>query len=143
LTVNRAFAVAFYVAVPAIVATVRKPQPKLARNHIGADRFCRLWAWRGAEGAMNHGIYTVVKEANEWTISAGGIRIIACRDRRTAIKTVRRAAELLRTDGMAHRGPPTPEARPLESTIRDFHAPCATDPAGYDLPGTAAVAIPV
>jgi hypothetical protein len=48
---------------------------------------------------MNHGVYTVMKESNEWTISAAGIRVIACRDRRTAIKTVRRAAELLRTDG--------------------------------------------
>src|SRR5712671_7607904 len=36
--------VAFYVTIPAIAATLRKPQPKLARNHIGPHRFCRLWA---------------------------------------------------------------------------------------------------
>ena len=48
---------------------------------------------------MDLDVYTVVKEAKEWTISAGGIRIIACRDRRTAIQTVRRATELLRNDG--------------------------------------------
>jgi hypothetical protein len=81
---------------------------------------------------MNHGVYTVMKESNEWTISAAGIRIIACRDRRTAIKTVRRAAELLRTDGMIR--------RPLP--IRDPHAAPATEPAGYDLADTAALARP-
>jgi hypothetical protein len=41
---RKAFVVAFYVAIPAIVATLRKPQPKLVRNHIGLHRFCRLWA---------------------------------------------------------------------------------------------------
>jgi hypothetical protein len=95
----------------------------------------------GAEGAMNHGVYTVMKEFNEWTISAAGIRIIACRDRRTAIKTVRRAAELLRTDGMTRR-PPIREARVSKSTTRDFHEPPAAEPAGYDLPDTAGLAPP-
>jgi hypothetical protein len=41
---RKAFAVAFYVAISTIVATLRKPQPKLVRNHIGLHRFCRLWA---------------------------------------------------------------------------------------------------
>jgi hypothetical protein len=91
---------------------------------------------------MNHGVYTVMKESNEWTISAAGIRIIACRDRRTAIKTVRRAAELLRTDGMIRRPPPIREARPSKSPLRDLHAAPATEPAGYDLADTAEVAIP-
>jgi hypothetical protein len=90
---------------------------------------------------MNHGVYTVVKESNEWTISAAGIRIIACRDRRTAIKTVRRAAELLRTDGMIRR-PPMREAQRSKSTAGDFHEAPATEPAGYDLPDTAALALP-
>jgi hypothetical protein len=84
---------------------------------------------------MNHGVYTVMKESNEWTISAAGIRIIACRDRRTAIKTARRAAELLRTDGMTRR-PPVREARPSKSTPRDLHEAPATEPPGYDLPDT-------
>jgi len=91
---------------------------------------------------MNHGVYTVMKESNEWTISAAGIRIIACRDRRTAIKTVRRAAELLRTDGMTRRPPPIREARPSKSPARDFHEAPAAEPAGYDLPDTAALAPP-
>jgi len=90
---------------------------------------------------MNHGVYTVMKESNEWTISAAGIRIIACRDRRTAIKTVRRAAELLRTDGMIRR-PPIGEARPSKSPARDFREAPAAEPAGYDLPDTAALAPP-
>jgi hypothetical protein len=89
---------------------------------------------------MNHGVYTVMKESNEWTISAAGIRIIACRDRRTAIKTVRRAAELLLTDGMIRQ--PIRQARPSKSKIRDLHESPTTEPAGYDLPDTAAVAIP-
>jgi hypothetical protein len=90
---------------------------------------------------MNHGVYTVIKESNEWTISAAGIRIIACRDRRTALKTVRRAAELLRTDGMIRRPPPIRDAQPSSSTTRDFHAASATDPAGYDLADKAALAL--
>ena len=60
---------------------------------------------------MDLGVYTVVKEANEWTISAGGFRIIACRDRRTAMKTVRRAAELLMKDEIARDGS-APDTRP-------------------------------
>ena len=91
---------------------------------------------------MNHGVYTVMKESNEWTISAAGIRIIACRDRRTAIKTVRRAAELLRTDGMIRRPPPIREARPSKSTPRDLHEAPAAEPAGYDPPDTAALTLP-
>src|SRR5258705_66763 len=34
--------VAFYVTIPAIAATLRKPQPKLPPNHIGPHRFFRL-----------------------------------------------------------------------------------------------------
>jgi hypothetical protein len=90
---------------------------------------------------MDLDVYTVVKEAKEWTISAGGIRIIGCRDRRTAIRTVRRAAELLRNDGVARR-PAMRKARPSETTVGDLHAPRTPDPAGYDLPdaGTALTA---
>ena len=91
---------------------------------------------------MNHGVYTVIKESNEWTISAAGIRIIACRDRRTAIKTVRRAAELLRANGITRRPPSIREAQPSRSTPRDLHEAPATEPAGYDLPDTAALALP-
>ena len=82
---------------------------------------------------MDLDVYTVVKEAKEWTISAGGIRIIACRDRRTAIKTVRRATELLRSDGIAGLRPAIRKARPAESSIPDFLGARAPDPAGYEL----------
>src|SRR5512140_3080010 len=92
-------AVVSYVAFSQIAATVRKPQHKLTRNHFPAARFEGYDAV--AEGAMDLGVYTVVKEAKKWTISAGGIRIIACRDRRTAVQTVRRATELLRSDRIA------------------------------------------
>ena len=91
---------------------------------------------------MDLDVYTVVKEAKEWTISAGGIRIIACRDRRTAIRTVRRAAELLKNGGMAHPRLTIRKARPSETRVGDLHAPRTPDPAGYDLPdaGTALTA---
>jgi hypothetical protein len=85
---------------------------------------------------MDLDVYTVVKEAKEWTISAGGIRIIACRDRRTAIRTVRRATKLLRNDGIARRIPATRKAGPSATTVDDLRAPRTPDPAGYDLPDT-------
>jgi hypothetical protein len=90
---------------------------------------------------MDQGVYTVAKEAREWTISADGIRIIACRDRRTAIKTVRRATALLRKDEMA-RNAPGRQARSSDTTTGDLHMALPTDPAGYDLPDAAAVALP-
>src|SRR5206468_5461096 len=97
------------------MATVRKPQRKLDRNLFAAARLGRYH--RGAEGTMNQHVYTVVKEAREWTISAGGIRIIACRDRRTAVKTVRRATELLRGEEIAGLGrPPGKPDQPHEGT---------------------------
>jgi hypothetical protein len=91
---------------------------------------------------MDLDVYTVVKEAKEWTISAGGIRIIACRERRMAIRTVRRATELLRNDGIARRRPALRKARPSETTVGDLHAPRTPDPEGCDLPdaGTALTA---
>jgi hypothetical protein len=82
---------------------------------------------------MDLDVYTVAKEAKEWTISAGGIRIIACRDRRTAIRTVRRAAELLRHDGIASPRPAIRKARPSETTVGDLHTARTPDTAGYDL----------
>jgi hypothetical protein len=45
---------------------------------------------------MGNSNYNVVKDTNKWTISAAGADVITCRDRKTAIKTARRAAELLR-----------------------------------------------
>ena len=83
---------------------------------------------------MDLDVYTVVKEAKEWTISAGGIRIIACRDRRTAIRTVRRATELLRNDGMAGPRLTIRKARPSETTAPDLPAAHPPGPEGYDLP---------
>jgi hypothetical protein len=80
---------------------------------------------------MDLHVYTVVKEAKEWTISAGGIRIIACRDRRMAVKTIRRATELLRGDRIAGL---RPAARPSETSVSDLHGARPSDPAGYDLP---------
>jgi len=85
---------------------------------------------------MDLDVYTVVKEAKEWTISAGGILIIACRDRRTAIKTVRRATELLRSEAIARPRPAIGKARPSETTVGDLQAARIPDPAGYDLPDT-------
>ncbi|HEX4557265.1 MAG TPA: hypothetical protein VH249_24970 [Xanthobacteraceae bacterium] len=82
---------------------------------------------------MDLDVYTVVKEAKEWTISAGGIRIIACRDRRTAIKTVRRATELLRSEAMARRRPAIRKAVPSETPAGDLQAARMPDPAGYEL----------
>jgi hypothetical protein len=85
---------------------------------------------------MDLDVYTVAKEAKEWTISAGGMRIIACRDRRTAIKTVRRATELLRSEAIAHPRPAIGNARPSETSVGDLQAARAPDPVGYDLPDT-------
>jgi len=83
---------------------------------------------------MDLHVYTVVKEAKEWTISAGGIRIIACRDRRTAIKTVRRATELLKSDGIAGLRTSIRKARPSETSAPDRVDAREPDPAGYELP---------
>jgi len=89
---------------------------------------------------MDLDVYTVVKEAKEWTISAGGIRIIACRDRRTAIRTVRRATQLLRSE--PHLGPAIRKARASETTAGEIHGAGTPDAARYDLPeaGTALTA---
>jgi hypothetical protein len=87
---------------------------------------------------MDLHVYTVVKEAKEWTISAGGIRIIACRDRRTAVKTVRRATELLRGDETAR--PSIREPRPSGAAVLDLGAERASGSAGYDLPEAALTA---
>ena len=81
---------------------------------------------------MDMDVYTVVKEAKEWTICAGGVGIIACRDRRTAVQTVRRATELLRSDGIAGFRPSVRKARPLETSVPDLHGARAPHPAGYD-----------
>jgi hypothetical protein len=91
---------------------------------------------------MDLDVYTVAKEAKEWTISAGGIRIIACRDRRTAIKTVRRATELLRSEAIARLRPAIRKAEPSETTASDLQAARTPDAAGYDFPdaGTALTA---
>jgi hypothetical protein len=48
------------------------------------------------EDAMREPKYRVVKEIDRWTIIVGGRRIISCRDRRTAMRTARQAAELLK-----------------------------------------------
>jgi hypothetical protein len=128
-------AVVSYAAISTIASTVRKPQPELDRNHFPADRLCRLWVIGGAEGAMHLGIYTVVKEANEWTIRAGGVGIIACRDRRTAMRTVRRAAELLRRGDMARLASAPGEA----GDSANLALQAAAEPAGcgYDFPAAA------
>jgi hypothetical protein len=44
---------------------------------------------------MNLACYVVVREDDAWTICASGVRLITCRDRHTAVETVRHAAVLL------------------------------------------------
>ena len=44
---------------------------------------------------MDLACYAILRENDRWTICACGKPLITCRDRRTALKTARRAAELL------------------------------------------------
>src|SRR5262249_12658022 len=52
----------------------------------------------GMEGRMEAACYEIVRENDKWTICASGMKLIVCRDRRTALRTARRAMALLAPD---------------------------------------------
>ncbi|HEY2136416.1 MAG TPA: hypothetical protein VGH49_11030 [Xanthobacteraceae bacterium] len=98
------------------------------------------------EGSMDLSGYSVVKETNEWTICNGCARIMTCRSRRTAIKTVRLAAELLKKHEVATNrlAPATREAQTSGHTescsaIVAEHAD-GVDVCGREFPGVAGAA---
>ena len=47
---------------------------------------------------MESTCYEIVRDHGKWTICACGMKLIVCRDRRTALRTARHAAELLKPD---------------------------------------------
>jgi len=47
---------------------------------------------------MESTCYEIVHDHGKWTICACGMKLIVCRDRRTALRTARHAAELLKPD---------------------------------------------
>jgi hypothetical protein len=49
----------------------------------------------GMEGGMASSCYEIVRDNDKWTICACGMKLIVCRDRRTALRTARHAMELL------------------------------------------------
>jgi len=59
------------------------------------------------EGAMLEACYEIVRDNDKWTICACGMKLIACRDRRTALRTARRAMALLTPDKSDSRGAET------------------------------------
>jgi hypothetical protein len=65
---------------------------------------------------MESGCYEIVRDNDKWTICACGMKLIVCRDRRTALRTARKAAALLKPDTLpcdAEQGEPdTPDAKP-------------------------------
>jgi len=69
------------------------------------------------EGGMGSTCYEIVRENDKWTICACGMKLIVCRDRRTALRTARRATALLEPDkrdaGAAEESKPrTPSTKP-------------------------------
>ncbi len=59
---------------------------------------------------MTLACHAVLRENDKWIICACGKRVIACRDRRTALKTARRAAELLAREEAGGAGGATADA---------------------------------
>jgi hypothetical protein len=47
---------------------------------------------------MESTCYEIVRDNDKWTICACGMKLIACRDRRTALRTARHAMALLKPD---------------------------------------------
>ena len=47
---------------------------------------------------MESACYEIVRDHDKWTICACGMKLIVCRDRRTALRTARHAAALLKPD---------------------------------------------
>jgi hypothetical protein len=56
------------------------------------------------EGGMESGCYEIVRDNDKWTICACGMKLIACRDRRTALRTAKQAAALLKPDTLDPHG---------------------------------------
>jgi hypothetical protein len=66
---------------------------------------------------MESTCYEIVRDHDKWTICACGMKLIACRDRRTALRTARQAAALLKPEELDARGaeaskPRTPSTKP-------------------------------
>jgi len=47
---------------------------------------------------MESTCYEIVRENDKWTICACGMKLIVCRDRRTALRTARDATALLKPE---------------------------------------------
>jgi hypothetical protein len=68
-----------------------------ARNDF-ASQHVYVHAADDMEGGMESGCYEIVRDNDKWTICACGMKLIACRDRRTALRTAKQAAALLKPD---------------------------------------------
>ena len=53
---------------------------------------------------MESSCYEIVRDNDKWTICACGMKVIVCRDRRTALRTARHAAALLKPDTLDPHG---------------------------------------
>ncbi len=53
---------------------------------------------------MDLACYAIMRENDKWTICASGLPLITCRDRWTALKTARKAAQLLARDKTGKEG---------------------------------------
>jgi hypothetical protein len=64
---------------------------------------------------MQLSCYEIVRDNDKWTICACGMKLIVCRDRRTALRTARHAMALLKPDEGDDRGPDANEAHTQSS----------------------------